>query len=121
MNGQTEIYPDPTPNSDRGETQAGIQNLSTSALLANATCDFDATGSTVTLTEKILQTNDLQVNMQPKSFFSLSSSHLATSKILPDFFMCMTSASFNPIIGVSIELHKSPVDSLMLHRIYLFL
>ncbi len=41
-----------------------LQNLSTSALLANATCDFDATGSTVTLTEKILQTSDLQVNMQ---------------------------------------------------------
>ena len=41
-----------------------LQNLSTSALMANATCDFDAAGSTVTLTEKILQTNDLQVNMQ---------------------------------------------------------
>jgi len=41
-----------------------LQNLSTSALLANATCDFDAAGSTVTLSEKILQTNDLQVNMQ---------------------------------------------------------
>ncbi len=41
-----------------------LQNLSTSNLLANATCDFDAAGSTVTLTEKILQTSDLQVNMQ---------------------------------------------------------
>ncbi len=41
-----------------------LQNLSTSALIANATCDFDATGSTVTLTEKVLTTNDLQVNMQ---------------------------------------------------------
>lgn len=41
-----------------------LQNVATSTLLANATCDFDATGSTVTLTEKILQTNDLQVNMQ---------------------------------------------------------
>jgi len=41
-----------------------LQNVATSTLLANATCDFDAAGSTVTLTEKILQTNDLQVNMQ---------------------------------------------------------
>ena len=41
-----------------------LQNVSTSNLLANATCDFDAAGSTVTLTEKILTTNDLQVNMQ---------------------------------------------------------
>ena len=41
-----------------------LQNLSTSALLANATCDFDAAGSTVTLSEKVLQTADLQVNMQ---------------------------------------------------------
>jgi len=41
-----------------------LQNLTTSALLADATCDFDATGSTVTLTEKVLSVEDLQVNMQ---------------------------------------------------------
>ena len=41
-----------------------LQNVATSALLANATCDFDAAGSTVTLTEKVLTTNELQVNMQ---------------------------------------------------------
>ena len=41
-----------------------LQNLTTSALLADATCDFDATGSTVTLTEKVLSVDDLQVNMQ---------------------------------------------------------
>ena len=41
-----------------------LQNLSTSALMANATCDFDAAGSTVTLSEKVLTTSDLQVNMQ---------------------------------------------------------
>ncbi len=41
-----------------------LQNLSTSALMANATCDFDAAGSTVTLSEKVLTTADLQVNMQ---------------------------------------------------------
>lgn len=41
-----------------------LQNVATSSLLANATCDFDAAGSTVTLTEKILTTNELQVNMQ---------------------------------------------------------
>lgn len=41
-----------------------LQNVATSTLLANATCDFDAAGSTVTLTEKVLTTNELQVNMQ---------------------------------------------------------
>ena len=41
-----------------------LQNLTTSALLANATCDFDDTGSTVTLTEKVLSVKDLQMNMQ---------------------------------------------------------
>jgi hypothetical protein len=41
-----------------------LQNLTTSALLADATCDFDVTGSTVTLTEKVLSVEDLQVNMQ---------------------------------------------------------
>ena len=41
-----------------------LQNVATSSLLANATCDFDAAGSTVTLTEKVLTTNELQVNMQ---------------------------------------------------------
>ena len=41
-----------------------LQNVATSTLLADATCDFNPLGSTVTLTEKILQTNDLQVNMQ---------------------------------------------------------
>ena len=49
-----------------------LQNVATSTLLANATCDFDAAGSTVTLTEKILTTNDLQVNMQlcKRQFFN---------------------------------------------------
>jgi phosphotransferase system HPr-like phosphotransfer protein len=41
-----------------------LQNLTTSALLADATCDFDVAGSTVTLTEKVLSVDDLQVNMQ---------------------------------------------------------
>ena len=41
-----------------------LQNLTTSALLADATCDFDVAGSTVTLSEKILQVSDLQCNMQ---------------------------------------------------------
>ena len=41
-----------------------LQNLSTSALLADATCDFQTDGSTVTLTEKVLSVEDLQVNMQ---------------------------------------------------------
>ena len=41
-----------------------LQNLDTSALLANATCDFQTDGSTVTLTEKVLSVEDFQVNMQ---------------------------------------------------------
>lgn len=41
-----------------------LQNLSTSALLADATCDFQTDGSTVTLTEKVLSVEDFQVNMQ---------------------------------------------------------
>ena len=40
-----------------------LQNIATSALLADATCDFDTT-QTVTLTEKILTVKDLQVNLQ---------------------------------------------------------
>lgn len=41
-----------------------LQNLDTSALLANATCDFQTDGATVTLTEKVLQVEDFQVNLQ---------------------------------------------------------
>ena len=40
-----------------------LQNIATSALLADATCDFDTT-QTVTLTEKILEVKDLMVNLQ---------------------------------------------------------
>ena len=40
-----------------------LQNVATSALLADATCDFDTT-QTVTLTEKILEVKDLMVNLQ---------------------------------------------------------
>jgi hypothetical protein len=40
-----------------------IKRVGTDAILKNATCDFDAT-STVTLTEKILQPEEFQVNLQ---------------------------------------------------------
>jgi hypothetical protein len=40
-----------------------IKRIATDALLKNATCDFDAT-STVTLTERILQPEEFQVNLQ---------------------------------------------------------
>jgi len=40
-----------------------IKKISTDAIVANATCDFDAT-STVTLTERILQPEEFQVNLQ---------------------------------------------------------
>jgi hypothetical protein len=40
-----------------------IKKLSTDALLKDATCDFDPT-STVTLTERILQPEEFQVNLQ---------------------------------------------------------
>lgn len=41
-----------------------LQNLDTSALLADATCDFQTDGATVTLTEKVLSVEDFQVNLQ---------------------------------------------------------
>jgi hypothetical protein len=40
-----------------------LKRLSTDAILKDATCDFDAT-STVTLTEKIIQPEEFQVNLQ---------------------------------------------------------
>jgi hypothetical protein len=40
-----------------------IKRIATDGLLKNATCDFDAT-STVTLTERILQPEEFQVNLQ---------------------------------------------------------
>ena len=40
-----------------------IKRVATDAIIANATCDFDAT-STITLTEKILQPEEFQVNLQ---------------------------------------------------------
>jgi hypothetical protein len=40
-----------------------IKKISTDAIVANATCDFDAT-STVTLTERIIQPEEFQVNLQ---------------------------------------------------------
>jgi hypothetical protein len=40
-----------------------IKRLSTDDILKNATCDFDAT-STITLTERVLQPEDMQVNLQ---------------------------------------------------------
>ena len=41
-----------------------LQNLTTSALLANATCDFQTEGATVTLSEKVLEVEDFQLNLQ---------------------------------------------------------
>ena len=40
-----------------------VQKVATDAILKDATCDFTAT-STVTLTERVLQVRDLQVNLQ---------------------------------------------------------
>ena len=40
-----------------------IKKLATSALVQAATCDFDPT-STITLTERIIQPAELQVNLQ---------------------------------------------------------
>ena len=40
-----------------------IKKIATDAILKNATCDFDAT-STVTLTERIIQPEEFQVNLQ---------------------------------------------------------
>ena len=40
-----------------------IKKISTDALVKDATCDFDPT-STLTLTERIIQPSELQVNLQ---------------------------------------------------------
>jgi hypothetical protein len=40
-----------------------LKRIATDAIVKNATCDFDAT-STITLTEKILQPEEFQVNLQ---------------------------------------------------------
>ena len=41
-----------------------LQNLSTGVLSADSTCDFNPAGSVVTLAERVLETSNLQVNMQ---------------------------------------------------------
>ena len=41
-----------------------VKKISTDAIVKNATCDFDPT-STVTLTERILQPEEFQVNLEP--------------------------------------------------------
>jgi hypothetical protein len=55
-NGGVEVM----PNIKKSET---IQKLTTDNLFADATCDFDATGS-VTLTERIITPKELQINRQ---------------------------------------------------------
>ena len=40
-----------------------VKKISTDAIVKNATCDFDPT-STVTLTERILQPEEFQVNLE---------------------------------------------------------
>ena len=40
-----------------------MKKLSTDGIVADATCDFDPT-STITLTERILQPEEFQVNLQ---------------------------------------------------------
>ena len=41
-----------------------IQRLETANILKNASCDFDSLTSTVSLTERVLEVKDLQVNVQ---------------------------------------------------------
>ena len=41
-----------------------LQNLTTTGLLADASCNFDVDGSTVSLSEKVLEVFDYQLNMQ---------------------------------------------------------
>ena len=50
-----------------------IKRVATDGIVKDATCDFDAT-STITLTEKILQPEEFQVNLQlcKKDFVSAS-------------------------------------------------
>ena len=77
-----------------------IKRISTDDLMRNATCDFDAT-STVTLTEKVLEPKELQVNLQlcKKDFHSdwLSveqgfSAHDVLPKTFQDFLVAHIAA-----------------------------
>jgi hypothetical protein len=67
-----------------------IKRLATDAILKDATCDFDAT-STITLTEKILQPEEFQVNLQvcKKDFVSDwlgAEQGFSAFKVLPNSF-----------------------------------
>ena len=67
-----------------------IKRLATDAILKDATCDFDAT-STITLTEKILQPEEFQVNLQlcKKDFVSdwfAAEQGFSAFKVLPKSF-----------------------------------
>ena len=67
-----------------------MKKLSTDALLSNASCDFDPT-STITLTERILQPEEFQVNLQlcKKDFVSdweaISMGYSAFDNLPPSF------------------------------------
>lgn len=67
-----------------------MKKLSTDALLSNASCDFDPT-STITLTERILQPEEFQVNLQlcKKDFVSdweaISMGYSAFDNLPPTF------------------------------------
>ena len=67
-----------------------IKKLATDAIVKNATCDFDAT-STVTLTERILQPEEFQVNLQlcksdfKSDFEAISMGYSAFDSLPPSF------------------------------------
>jgi hypothetical protein len=67
-----------------------IQRVGTDGIVKNATCDFDAT-STVTLTERIIQPEEFQVNLQlcksdfHSTFESISMGYSAFDSLPPSF------------------------------------
>jgi hypothetical protein len=78
-----------------------LQNLSTGSIVANANCDFQTGGGVVTLTEKVLTTKELQVNIQLCKFDLMQtwqasemgySSYGAMPKSFDDFLIAHVSA-----------------------------
>ena len=88
-----------------------LQNLDTSALLANATCDFQTDGSTVTLTEKVLsvETSKLICNFVNHNFIQIGKLpkwalvHLTSYKNLLNYLLAYAASKVAQEIEISLE------------------
>lgn len=84
-----------------------IQKVSTDAILKNSTCSFSDV-STVTLTEKVLTTKDLQVNLElcKKDFFSTwqaAEMGFSSFKTLPKSFADFVIAHVSDKVAANVE------------------